>query len=659
MIKPLKCQTHILFSLMLLFCAPVVTLAALDPAEEQALVKAVSERKDDKAFVLEAAKKFGQNNSMAGLNKFLDIRDYKAIDVFYKHYNKPHTPLPLDIQSIIISNFDDDFARTHLAQFVYKRPYDNPELFDLIHAQAHSKDKIFKTWHWYELVLISTAKDIEHKTLTLYKYLDQRARKAILEFMIKRKYEGAIPYFVRYHDEVKLGSKSLYVHSSLLKYQTAKAAEALGSLFTRYKVPKPGNLHLDLTTSALIHLEQFHESVPIDFSKFISDIPFKNYDKVITRFISLVNKRHPQVAVRFMRAYLHNKKHYKHAFKALESYVDLQAWQDTKVELGKAYNGKTFDTRYYQAAVAKLDQNIARYDQLVKAKESKKGPSKMDDQLALLKKKHKLGSMKNATPDAWLEAYDGYIDSLESFLKDNRKHGESRKIFLALIRAYKKVGNIHRFYKQDPQEALKWYDEIIEVNEKYDYTETYEALLMRAEVYQYDLKEKDKAIEVYIDALDEMRRSQELARYAALQKWLDKWLVKYVRFLKTGKAFKDSVNRRDVAAFSVALIFANRILDINGIQQSLSGDGKLSIWKIPKSHFLFSRYIMAARNKSPEKLLKYLNRVDQSGYWQKNYFSFISMAALPRENKLAQNVRKMGNSITIRKAKDAYRKRNP
>lgn len=635
--------------------ASAVAASAATPAErEQTLIPIIKNQTRDDAAVNRAAAELGDLGSLAGLQELLNMRKLAAVDIFHQHYSKINSPLPADIQALIIKNFDYDEGREHLAQFVYKRPYDNRDLYQAILGVAHRQEKVMGAFQWYELLLISTTQNIESQTLGLYRHLDETGKKRLLEFMVGRKFAGALPYFERYHDEMPLGPQSLYVHSKLVQFATSEAAATLITILKKYNVPKTDPVYRDLTASALLHLQQFPPSAVVDFSTFIGDIPFLKEVKIAKLFIALVQQRHPKEAVRYLLAYLHNKDHYQQAFDALASYVDLDAWRLTREELFKAYREGIFDTPYHKAAMARLEQNYQQYEQLAAKDKQSQGTSPLAAELQELRNKHGLDGLQNASAKQAISAYEGYADELNAIYKKYRKQPDSALASQAMVDAARTLGNLHRFLLADGKTARKYYQQAMDTAADHRLNEAYAPALLLAESMHFDNQDKDEAVKAYTNALDELRRSASLEKNPTVRQWLEIWLVKQVRFLKTGTPFKESA-RASAENFGAIVGFMMDLLALENIgefKQKTSSPADLA--QMPKSHFLFPYYVLQARDQPPEGFLGSVAGIDPSGYWLANYFDFINLNLKSRESAMAQNLWKMGKTATVRDAREQY-----
>ncbi len=631
--------------------------ADIDSAREQEAIQKIRLQTGDDKVVDAAAQELARIGSIAGLQELINHRKFNAIDRYYEIYHQPHTPLPEDLQALIIKNFNYEEGREHIAQFVYKRPYDNRDLYELILGVAHRNDRILGRFQWYELLLISTTERMESRTVSLYRHLDDIGKKRLLEYMVGRKFAGALPYFVRYHDEMPMGSQSLYVHSKLLQYGTTEAAATLITILKKYDVPKNDPVYHDLTASALLHLQQFPEEATMDFSTFISNIPFLKEPKIAKLFIALTQKRHPKEAVRFLLAYLHNTAHYAQAFEALASYVDLDTWRQTREELFKANRESIFDTRFHKSAMARLEQNYQQYEQLRAAAKSDAPASAVQQELQAMIQRHGIDQLAGVDIREVLKRSEAYLEELAAFYKSHRKDPDHRDISLVLLRTQKKLGNIHRFVFNDAKTARRYYGEAISTADKHEVNEAYQAVLMLAESYHFDDQDKEQAINTYTKALDELRRSDNISKTPALKAWLETWIIKQVRFLNTGMPFKESV-RNSADDFGTVVTFMGELLDLDDVQAFTSKAGYAGgLAQMAKSHFLFPYYVLTAREQQAAGFLTNLSAIDPAGYWMANYFNFINLSLKGKESAVAQNVWKMGKSLTVRGAAQQYQAR--
>ena len=644
----------------LLHCLPLLLItaqASSNPTLEAEIISSIRANPRDDARINQQAEQLAGIASMAGLQELIDKRKIEAIDQFYKIYHQPRKDLPKDLQALIVKNFDNLHVQAQLGRFVHKRPYDNSELHRLILDVAHRQEKVLDTFYWYELLLVSTTQGLEDRTIRLYRHMDNTGKKHLLQNMVSRKFPGALPYFIRYHDEMPLGSQSLYVHSRLVQYGTTEAASTLIELLKKYDVAKEDAIYRDLTASALLHLQQFPDTATLDFGEFISKIPFLKEAKIAKLFISLIKARQPREAVRYLLAYLHNKEHHEQAFDALASYVNLDVWRQTREALFKAYRSGAFDTSFHKLALARLDSNYQKYEQLAAASKATQADSAARQELQALQQQHGIDKLTTMDTNQVLRAYEAYLDQLPELYSKYRKHPDRSHISLAMISGNKKLGNIHRFVFNDGATARKLYRQAADTAADHKVPEAYQAMLLLAESVHFDEQDKDKAIKAYTDALDEMRRSDHLGKSPAVQQWLEDWIIKQVRFLNTGIPFKESASR-SAQNFGAAITFMSDLLDLDDVQafrQKAGYAGGLS--QMVKSHFLFPYYILVAREQQPEDFLNKLTAIDPTGYWLANYFDFINLSLHGKQSQMSQNMWKMGKSLTVRGAAQQYRSR--
>jgi hypothetical protein len=194
--------------------------------------------------------------------------------------------------------------------------------------------------------------------------------------------------------------------------------------------------------------------------------------------------------------------------------------------------------------------------------------------------------------------------------------------------AWLQLGNFTRFRLHDPRHALELYA-------KAERAGMGMAIFAQADTWQFDLRDKKRALAEYRRNLEKLRSVQSKGKPNEIQfvEWGVRWLEHQVAWLETGRPFSGTIGREDIAGVGILTmlgavsskeeddlgLFPGGHLDAADIPRRLA--------QLPPSGWTLMRAASVLGGMPDAKsILAFLARNDPAGYASACFFGLVDLA---------------------------------
>lgn len=258
-----------------------------------------------------------------------------------------------------------------------------------------------------------------------------------------------------------------------------------------------------------------------------------------------------------------------------------------------------------------------------------------------IKEREDILKLKDTQPEKFVHEYEKYLIDLEA--KNPNLPGD--------LEGYIGLGHFSRFMVHQPEKAIAFYQKAEGLSQKSRFTGIsipgFEGFKI-ADVYQYDLHDKNHAIKYYREISDKNMAlmKQYSPEYVDTGGgWLNEAMKNEIGYLETGKPFSGSISKHLLPEFMMIMVMTQADLAgrnfspldiglqfdrVNRIyQENQNVDSKIILQKLnalPRSHMVLASTIQAISYlPTPESVLEYLESQDPGRYWSA---SILFMARL-------------------------------
>ena len=209
--------------------------------------------------------------------------------------------------------------------------------------------------------------------------------------------------------------------------------------------------------------------------------------------------------------------------------------------------------------------------------------------------------------------------------------------------AWLELGNFTRFRLRDPQRALGFYG-------KAEGTGMALAIFAQADTWQFDLRDKARALAEYRRNLERLRAEQRKADRGEARyfEWGARWLAHQVTFLETGRRFSGTVDREDVAGAGVLTMLGAAPPGMDDDPGWFAPGG---LAEAPASAWTLMRAAPVLGGMPEAKgILAFLERNDPAGYASACFFGLVDLTA----GGQAKPNPMFGGSLALQEAKAQF-----
>jgi hypothetical protein len=607
---------------------------------------------------LDLAQKLGRERSAEGLDTIIGAHNVDliaayargfeetSVRIYHENQNKPGR-LPGDIEALIVKNYQDPQVGGALKVLCRSNVtrYQTRALFDLMLTEWRSekprpfnyqiRDSIFKT-------------DAAGVEAPLLEWLQSRDRpsgedgNAIVRFLAERKYRPAVPVLIALQKNAWPDS-SKTVGMALLDFGTAEAISAvvqrLAALRAQPATPEAGSEVTFLTSRfAAIPAE-----VPLDFAAYRKALPAVLSDEVKGNLLTLIARRKEKQGVPDVLLLLAETKFYPRALETLIAFDSPEIWKQTRAEVESLKQRGALNDSQYRFASSLLDAKIANPERHFADKKQAERQKEFDAKRSpLYVTRNSLQKLKDTQPEQYVTGFLDFLKSEERLAQDYADLPTAAGMRTEMSNDYLNLGHLLRFKLRQTARAFELYASSRRLGNEM-------AAFAVADAYQFDMRDKAKALAEYQRMLEQVQRAPASVNdmEAGLANWMKSWLTHQIKYLKTGQTFSGAVGQDDVAGAGLLLYFGagaamqDDYLGLALLYRPLMGEPAMgksgtpqfdrskigkSLDALPPSGLTLLRSAsLVTLMPDANAILRYLDRHDPAGYASACLFALVDM----------------------------------
>jgi DNA-binding beta-propeller fold protein YncE/tetratricopeptide (TPR) repeat protein len=597
----------------------------------------------------EQAEKLGRERSAAGLQSIIAAHDADLMAAYDRGFretsmrvyteNKPNR-LPADVEALIVKHYHDPQLGYSLRRLIFQNGtrYQTRAFFDLLHADWRSgkekSDVIFQTdLAGIEAPLLETLRPVNPSELSF--------AFSLVGFLAERKYRPAVPVLIPKGRDAKPGSElAMVVHNALLRIGTREASDAVLRRLAWLRVQPPGP-EVTMETERIIGwIDQAPVDTPLDFAAFRKALPTVLSDNVKSSLLSVIGRRKERQGVPDALGLLADIKQYPRNLETLIAFDSPDVWKQARAEIERLKQQGVLNDGAYRWATSLLDAKIANPEKHFADKKQLERQKEFDaKQSVLYATRNALQQGKDAQSEQYVAASLGYLRKAEQLAQNYTDLPTSVVLRNDMGSYYLSLGNLVRFKLKQTERALELYASAQRLGDRF-------AAFAIADTYQFDLRDKAKALAEYQRLLEQQRHTTGSSNDmdAGLANWARTWLVHQIEYLKTGKSFSGTIGQDDIG--SVGLLFhfgaGGTIQDDYlglarfyralmegargepGAQQLDRDEMSRMLETLPASGLTLGRTVrLLTLMPDADAILHYLDRHDPAGYASASFFATV------------------------------------
>lgn len=529
----------------------------------------------------------GQRNDDAALSKIMDWRDTRLLETY--------VPGPYSV-----SKFRMNREKLERLQPVLKQPW--------------LSDRARENVVWQ--VSRSGLPGIEQALIDALPLVPERSRQEIEGTLAERRFEAVLPYLSeRIADGNYLTCKNLALIGS-----TAAARVMVRCLARLTELGRGG--HQD----ALYALSKHGGLLEVDFVDLRKALPSLMDEATTARYFELVGKHQAASEVpallTVVRDNAPDSRLGREARGALARFDSEEVQKQVVAELGRLHAAGKLDEpsyRYVTFSYAERKRLSAFYGSPI-AEQEKTGLLYARDKEEVARIKYSAEQSRETRPEQFVREYENYLVRLAALAEKYRNSVYHDGLRSEVASGYAMLANFARFKLKRPSQSLDYQVKSAPVSPG---TREGEFLndLLAADLFQYDISNRGKALEAYRRAAEKLRASK-----IDTGTWLTRAVAHEISYLESGKTFSGYLSGEELGQFlGIVFIVAAGNLGDPGVglpqrPESMSAVQRKALESqledLAPSHLNFAKAVPLLSQLSSERsVLRFLRKHDPGGYW--------------------------------------------
>jgi hypothetical protein len=229
---------------------------------------------------------------------------------------------------------------------------------------------------------------------------------------------------------------------------------------------------------------------------------------------------------------------------------------------------------------------------------------------------------REARPEQFVREYDDYLGRVAGLAEKYTGSVYADGLRAEVASGYKMLADFTRFTLRRPSDALAYQSKSLQASPASPERDVL-ADLSAADLFQFDLADRAKALEAYRRAADKLRAAK-----ADPNSWLSRAVSHEIEYLESGKVFSGSLRAEDLGEFFGVVFMAaagafgepDRGLASLSRRESMTEEQRREIeqrlGRLAPSHFtLVSSAPLLSLFSSEQAVLRFMRKHDPGGYW--------------------------------------------
>jgi len=530
----------------------------------------------------------GQRNDDAALRSILDWRDAQLLEAY--------VPKPFGV-----SKFRMDREKFELLHPALKRPW----------LSERARDNV--VWQ----ISRSGLPGVEQPLLETLPFASERARRDIEERLAERRFEPVLPYIAE--------------HAADGNYVTCQNLARIGStaatrVMTRClaKVTELGRRGHNEVLNTLSK----HGVIPeVDFVALRKALPAVMDEPTTAGYLELVGQHQAASDVPVLIAAMRDNPPAswlgRAARGALARFESEEVQRQVVKELDRLHAAGRIDEpsyRYLTISYAEL-KRLSEFYHSGSVKRNRTAQLYERDKEEVGRYRLSAEQSREARPERFVRDYDDYLKRVALLAEKYRNSVYADGLRSEVASGYLMLANFTRFTLKHPSEAVEYQSkskQALPAGSGSDYMSD----LSAADLLQYDLADRGKALEAYRRAADKLRAAK-----VDRSEWLARAVTHEIEYLEHGKVFSGSLTTEDLQQFFgvVFLAAAGAFGDPDlGLPQLRPGSMSAAqrkaletrLEELAPSHLNFVRAVpLLSQLSSEQSVQRFLRKHDPGGYW--------------------------------------------
>jgi tetratricopeptide (TPR) repeat protein len=540
---------------------PLATLAEIPKGTETQYLRDLASNPKDSARAL------GWLRSARGLQAIVEagkpalLYDYEGglTDRGHSQFPEQRSPMPAEIEHILVQRFDDPVWGRKLLRFLYWEKYQTRDLFDRLYAHIADTQKFDDNYYWYRLIVNTDQIGVDAPLLAALPKLSPDGQRTILSALAQHKYAPALPEMAKFTREHRTDpawwTKEIY--DDLAKMGSRESVEQLMLELGRFSGPLAGDDGKRLL-DVISALNALPKDAPLDVARAWSALPHKDDPAVAAACVTFALAHpHPDEST-LLVAQLGNMKSGRGAFDALLGIDSPDVWRNTGARIEVLHQAGTLPEGNYLFAKQQLSQRLDHPDEYQRQRVMPTLNAALEKEVGPLQRAlRSLIPLRQTDPKRYVEQAVTIVDALEAVADHHKDASYSSGVRYDVLTERSIIALLQRFILRQPLKAIETNEKIFAAQPARREMRDFRAAIQIAEIYRYELGDKVKALEYYQKARDAVHPEDwpgSLRDPDVIATWIKDGLIgKEIDYLTSGRVFSGAVTRRDVEGAGFAL----------------------------------------------------------------------------------------------------------
>jgi hypothetical protein len=456
---------------------------------------------------------------------------------------------------------------------------------------------------------------IEQPLLDALASVPERSRREIEEQLAERRFEPIVPYIAE-----RLSDPDATRCTNLARIGSIAAAAQMVRCLARLTELRRGG-HDDV-----LYALAKHGGIPeVDFAALRKALPPVMNEKTTVRYFELVGLHQPASEVPLLIAAMRDNAPASWvggaARGALAQFRSEEVQKQVAAELGQLVAAGKIDqasSQYVLGRYAEFRRLPANYKAAI---EGQAGNRFARDKEQLDRVKRSAELYRETQPERYVQEYDAYLAQVAALAEKYRSDVYFDGLRSDVEQGYRMLGDFSRFKLGRPSQAIDYYTKAAGLSAATRGHE-YVTDLLAGDLFQFDLKDRSKALAAYRRAAERLRASGP-----GRNDWLAGALAHEIGYLEHGKPFSGSMGAADVEQFfgMVFLAAAGAFGDPGIGPASLQAQSVATaerkaleqrLEQLAPSHLNFLKAVpLLSLVSSEQTVSRFFQKHDPGGYW--------------------------------------------
>jgi len=456
---------------------------------------------------------------------------------------------------------------------------------------------------------------IEQTLLEVLPFVPERSQREIEERLAERRFEPAVSYIAE-----RLSDPDSTRCTNLARIgSTAAAAEMVRCLARLTELRRGGH-------DEVLYALSKHGGIPeVDFVALRKALPPAMNEKTTARYFELVGLYQPASEVPLLLAAMRDNPPASWigsaARGALARFRSEEVQKQVLAELGQLAAAGKIDPASRQFVVQGYAESNRLPTQHQAAIQGHTANHFARDREQLDRVKRSAEVYRETQPDRYAQEYDAYLTQVATLAEKYRSDVYFDGLRAEVEQGYRMLGDFTRFKLRHPSQAVDYYTKAAALSAaKRGYG--YLSDLVAGDLFQFDLKDRGKALAAYRRAAERLRASP-----TGRNDWLAGALAHEISYLEGGKPFTGPIGAAELQQFlATVLLAANGAFGDPGIGIVLLQRSSISpaerkefeqrLEQLTPSHLNFLKVVPLLSLVSAEPTVsRFLKKHDPGGYW--------------------------------------------